>query len=97
MKLKESPITAEKVRKGTCLDACLVDKNIGYVFQVDGGPHNMEGNSGDKAWGWGVVQNHECFLGFFFPATHSSYPLNSAFLFYISSVHSLNTLHTTKT
>ena len=53
----ESPITAEKVRKGTCLDACLVDKSIGCALVVNDQSHNMEGNTGDEAWGWGIAKD----------------------------------------
>ena len=59
----ESPITAEKVWKGTCFNACLVDKSIGGAPMVSSWTCNMEGNTGDEAWGWGVAQNQKQPLG----------------------------------
>ena len=50
MQCMESPITAEKVRKGTCFNACLVDKSIGCASVVGDRPHNMEGDKEGKVW-----------------------------------------------
>ena len=64
MILTESPITAEKVRKGTCFNACLVDKSIGCASVVSDRPHNMEGNKEGKVWGWGIAKDQILLLAF---------------------------------
>ena len=60
----ENPITAEKVRKGTCFNACLVDKSIGCVFMVGDRPNNMEGNKEGEASGWGIAKDQILLLAF---------------------------------
>ena len=66
MQLAESPITAEKVRKGTCFNACLVDKSIGCASVVGDRPHNMEGNKEGKVWGWGIAKDQILLLAYLF-------------------------------